>query len=148
MERKLLIMAMVMMLPALAFSQCRKFTKNKCMPALGEYIPNDNFNSAILVPGDEAELMMTFYAGQDYRVMVCTQEILGDVGYTVLNQDGEQVFDSKSAPGPFLDFSVANTQQLKMVITVPESSTTTGLVHEGCATVLVGYKDKVGTAVN
>ena len=63
MERKLIIIMLAVILPSLAFSQCRRFTKVKCMPALGDYIPNDNFNSAVLVPGDEAELMMTFYAG-------------------------------------------------------------------------------------
>ncbi len=64
MERKVIIVMLAMILPVLAFSQCRRLTKVKCLPALGEYIPNDNFNSAVLIPGDEAELMMTFRSGR------------------------------------------------------------------------------------
>lgn len=132
---------LAVMLPMMAFSQCKRFTKIKCMPALGEYIPNDNFNSAVLIPGDEAELNMTFYAGQDYRVMVCYEDILGELNYKVVNADGESVFDSETSDKEHLDFSVANTQQLKMVITVPPRDNLNQLVHEGCATVMVGYKE-------
>jgi hypothetical protein len=141
MERKVIIVMLAMILPVLAFSQCRRFTKVKCLPALGEYIPNDNFNSAVLIPGDEAELMMTFYAGQDYRVMVCAEDILGDVSYDILNDDGEKVFDSATSEKKHLDFSVANTQQLKMIIKVPPRGNPNQLIHEGCATVMVGYKE-------
>lgn len=139
---------LAIMLPTLAFSQCRRFAKNKCMPALGEYIPNDNFNSAILVPGDEAELSMTFYAGQEYRVMLCTEEILGEVQYQILNGDGEKVYDSETSFDSQLDFSVASTQKLSMVIKVPKHDNPNSLIHEGCATVLIGYKDDNAGQVN
>jgi hypothetical protein len=136
-----MILMLGVILPTLAFSQCRRFTKVKCIPALGEYIPNDNFNSAVLIPGDEAELNMTFYAGQDYRVMVCAEEILGDLSYKILNDDGENVFDSENSDDNYLDFSVANTQQLKMILKVPPRENPNQLIHEGCATVMVGYKE-------
>ncbi|NNC83155.1 MAG: hypothetical protein HKN79_06225 [Flavobacteriales bacterium] len=142
MKKNLMIILLAVMLPSLAFSQCRRFTKVKCLPALGEYIPNDNFNSAVLIPGDEAELTMTFYAGQDYRVMVCAEEILGDLSYKIVNDDGESVFDSESTDTDHLDFSVANTQQLHMILKVPPRENPNQLIHEGCATVLVGYKDE------
>ena len=141
MEPKKIIILLALIIPTLAFSQCKRFTKVKCMPALGEYIPNDNFNSAVLVPGDEAELLMTFYAGQDYRVMVCSEEILGKLNYKILNDDGENVFDSENSDQTHLDFSVANTQQLKMILKVPPRENPNQLIHEGCATVMVGYKE-------
>lgn len=141
MNRKVMIVMLAMMLPVLAFSQCRRFTKVKCIPTLGEYIPNDNFNSAVLIPGDQAELSMTFYAGQDYRVKVCAEDILGNLSYQILNSDGEQIFDSETSDKEHLDFSVANTQQLKMILKVPARENPNQLIHEGCATVLVGYKE-------
>ena len=141
MERKLIFIMLAVILPTMAFSQCRRFTKLKCIPALGEYIPNDNFNSAVLIPGDEAELSMTFYAGQEYRVMVCGEEILGELTYKILNSDGESVFDSETSEVNHLDFSVANTQQLKMILKVPPRENPNQLIHEGCATVMVGYKE-------
>jgi hypothetical protein len=112
------------------------------MPALGEYIPNENFNSAVLIPGDQAELMMTFYAGQDYRVMLCTEDILGDVVYTLVDSDGNKIFASDEQLDDHIDFTMQSTQQLKMTINVPQRENMNQLTHEGCATVLVGYKEK------
>lgn len=142
MERKVMILMLAVILPTLAFSQCRRFTKTKCMPALGEYIPNENFNSAVLIPGDQAELMMTFYAGQDYRVMLCTEDILGDVVYTLVDSDGNKIFASDEQLDDHIDFTMQSTQQLKMTINVPQRENMNQLTHEGCATVLVGYKEK------
>jgi len=141
MNKKSIIILAAILLPTLAFSQCKRFAKLKCLPTLGEYIPNDNFNSAVLIPGDEAELMMTFYAGQEYRIMVCAEDILGDLNYQILNDDGESVFDSGSSDKDRLDFSVASTQQLKMILKVPPRANPNQLIHEGCATVMVGYKE-------
>jgi hypothetical protein len=142
MERKAIIVLLIVMLPAFAFSQCRRFTKVSCIPALGEYIPNENFNSAVLIPGDQAELMMTFYAGQDYRVLICTEDILGEVDYTLSDESGKTIFDSKNMDRGFMDFSVAKTQQVKVNLNVPDRPSTNQLIHEGCATVLIGYKEK------
>ena len=113
-----------------------------CIPALGEYVPNENFNSAILIPGDEAELMMTFYAGQDYRVLICTEDILGEVGFKLTDYNGKTIFDSENLDAAFMDFSVDHTQQVKVNLTVPDRASPNNLVHQGCATVLVGYKEK------
>lgn len=148
MERKLIIIMLAVMLPTLAFSQCRRFTKVKCLPALSEYIPNDNFNSAVLIPGDQVELSMTFYAGQDYRVMLCTEEILGEVAYTIYDSNNDKVFDSANSIESTLDFSVASTQKLRMEIRVPEQELNTNFIHEGCATVVVGHKDSTTGSPN
>jgi len=141
MRLKSLIVMLAILIPVLASSQCRKFTKNKCIPALGEFIPNENFNSAVLVPGDEAELMMTFYAGQEYRIMVCAEEILGEVNFALSDEDGTEFFNSGNSDKPHFDFGVANTQQVRVKLMVPAKDNYNELVHEGCTTVMVGYKE-------
>jgi hypothetical protein len=55
-----IILPLVLLAPFVADAQCRAFTKNQCLPQLEGYIQNDNYNSAMLVPGDEAELLLTF----------------------------------------------------------------------------------------
>lgn len=139
-----MIVMLALLIPVLASAQCRKFTKNQCIPALEDYIPNENFNSAVLIPGDEAELMMTFYADQDYRIMVCAEEILGEVNYTLSDEKGNEFFNSGNSDKPFFDFGVASTQQVKVKITVPLNDNYNELIHEGCTTVLVGYRDPTG----
>ena len=78
-----------------ADAQCRSFTKKNCLSSLDGYIQNDNYNSAILIPGDEAELMLTFLAGQDYRLIVCSHPVLGEVAYEINDASGKRLFDSR-----------------------------------------------------
>ncbi|HKL03478.1 MAG TPA: hypothetical protein VJ911_07365, partial [Cryomorphaceae bacterium] len=54
-----------------AFGQCRNFVKKNCGTAMNGYVPAENFNAAKLLPGDIAEVRMTFYGGEDYRILVC-----------------------------------------------------------------------------
>ena len=49
-----------------ASSQCRTFTNRTCVPLLEDYAQNDNYNAAVLIPGDEAELDMAFYGDVSY----------------------------------------------------------------------------------
>ncbi len=123
-----------------ADAQCRSFTKKNCLSSLDGYIQNDNYNSAILIPGDDAELMLTFLAGQDYRLIVCSHPVLGEVAYEINDARGKRLFDSnKSEPDVnYVDFKVETTQQLQIHVQVPESKT--AIMHEGCVTVLVGSK--------
>lgn len=123
-----------------ANAQCRSFTKKNCLSTLDGYIQNDNYNSAILIPGDEAELMLTFLAGQDYRLLVCAHPVLGEITYEINDARGKRLFDSrKNEPDvTYVDFKVETTQQLQIHVQVPESKS--AIMHEGCVTVLVGSK--------
>ena len=110
------------------------------MTQLEGYIQNDNYNSAILIPGDEAELMLTFLAGQDYRLVVCSHPILGDIEYEIRDAAGSTLYNSEKASEErdYVDFKVQTTQQLLVQISVPASDA--AILHEGCVTVLVGSK--------
>lgn len=110
------------------------------MPDLGPYTPNETFNSAVLIPGDEAELNMTFYAGQEYRMFVCNDEIIGDVNYRVLDADKKEVFNSLDNAGGFFDFAMETTQQLTVEMAVPLEENPNKLIHQGCVTIMVGYR--------
>lgn len=122
-----------------ADAQCRSFTKKNCLSSLDGYIQNDNYNSAILIPGDEAQLMLTFLAGQDYRLVICSHPVLGDVDYEINDSRGKRLFDSSKNDGSdYVDFKVETTQQLEIHVQVPE--TKSAILHEGCVTVLVGSK--------
>ena len=123
-----------------ADAQCRSFTKKNCLTELEGYIQNDNYNSAILIPGDEAELMLTFLAGQDYRLVVCSHPVLGDVNYTIFDGRGKNLFDSRKSEQSemYVDFTVETTQQLQVKVQVPDSET--AIMHEGCVTVIMGSK--------
>jgi hypothetical protein len=135
------ILPMLLMMVALgAEAQCRSFAKNKCVPALSPYKFNETFNAAQLSPGDEAEVNLTFYSGQEYRVLVCSHPILGPVNWKLVDGNNKVVFESLATdPKDFFDLKAASTTQMRVVVWVPEKETT--MMHVGCVGILVGFKE-------
>jgi hypothetical protein len=139
-----IILPLLLMLPLASNAQCRSFTKKRCLPQLEGYIQNDNFNSAVLIPGDEAELLLTFYAGKEYRLLVCGHPVLGDLQFEVLDTDEQLIYSNDGKTGEAqssFDFKVASTQQLIVRIRVPDTDSPSTLLHEGCVSVMVGSKE-------
>ncbi len=124
-----------------AQAQCRSFAKNKCVPGLAPYKFNESFNGAQLAPGEEAEVQLTFLAGQEYRVMVCVHPILGEVNWKLVDTDNKIVFESLAdEPQDHFDLKAAGTARMKVVVWVPERPKT-DMVHVGCVAILTGFKE-------
>jgi hypothetical protein len=124
-----------------ATAQCRSFARNSCIPQLEPYKFNETFNAAQLAPGEEAEVNLTFYSGQDYRVMVCADKVLDEVNWKLIDGSNKIVFESfATEPKHNFDLRVENTQQMKLHVWVPEKSTATNMVPYGCVVILVGFK--------
>jgi hypothetical protein len=125
------------------FSQCKNFTKKEGFPALAPYTHNGQLTSAKFIPGDEAELEMTFNGGNDYRVLIVSQEIIGNVELIVLDKTRKVLFTSKAGEkNPHWDFRVKSTQQLIVQVKVAEmDKVSTNIVPEGCISILTGFRD-------
>jgi len=122
-------------------AQCNTFVKKKCMPNVAPFTQNGQMNTSTLTAGQSAEMNLTFYAGQDYRILVCFQEQLGDVTFKVMDASRKVIFDSKEhSYADFWDFKVKNTQQLIVEVTAPPAELRTSIVPSGCVSVLVGFK--------
>lgn len=123
-------------------AQCKSFTKNDCKPKLSPYIYNGQLNSAVLNEGDIAELMLTFYSNQDYRIVVCSADELGPVVFKLLDNGGNEIFSNKDHDlVDFWDFHTNSTQQLTVEVSVPESTSGKELSKSGCVSILVGFLD-------
>lgn len=123
-------------------AQCKTFTKNECKPKLSPYIYNGQLNSAVLNEGDFAELMLTFYSNQEYRIVVCAAEELGPVNFRLLDMTGNEIFSNKDhSMIDFWDFATNSTQQLRVEVSVPESTKKGELYKSGCVSILVGFMD-------
>ena len=94
-----ILIPLFLLMPILSDAQCRAFTKNQCLPLLDGYVQNDNYNSATLIPGDDAELLLTFYGGKEYRLVVCAHPILGSVDYEVTDTNGDSIYRGNTAAG-------------------------------------------------
>jgi hypothetical protein len=133
------------MLTISANGQCKRYTKKDCLPSLSPYMHNGQLTSAILYPGDSADVAMTFNAGKEYRIIVCNQEQIGIVQFKVLDKSRKVLYKSNPEEhNPVWDFKVENTQQFVIQLTVPameKSNQKTNLVPNGCVSLLVGFKE-------
>jgi hypothetical protein len=135
-----ILFPLFLLMPLLSDAQCRAFTKNQGLPQLDGYVQNDNYNSAMLIPGDDAELLLTFYGGKEYRLVVCAHPILGSVDFEITDTNGDSIYKGNTGAGNSFDFKMVNTQQLIVKLHVPEQKSSVS-VHEGCVSVLVGSKE-------
>jgi hypothetical protein len=136
----ILLLAFVFVFSTDSFSQCKGFTKKECLPVLDPYIYNGQLNSALLNEGDVAELLLTFYGNQEYRLLICSQEILGDVEFSLLDKDRNLIFTNKDHNYVDMwDFTSTSTQQLIVEVVIPESTNEGGDIVSGCVSILVGF---------
>lgn len=137
---KMLAGAFLLVLPFASVAQCNTFVKKKCMMKIQPFTHNGQMNTSTLTAGQNTELNMTFYSGQSYRILVCSQETLEDVSFKVMDMSHKIVFDSKQNDSPdFWDFKVKNTQQLIVHVDVPQAGTSS-TPQSGCVSVMVGFK--------
>jgi hypothetical protein len=122
-------------------AQCASFVKKKCLPKISPFTQNGQMNTSTLTSGQKTSLNLTFYAGQDYRILVCAEAHLGVVSFKVLDLQQKVVFDSQKNDSPdFWDFKVKNTQQFIVEVQVPESESTSSVLPTGCVSIMVGFK--------
>lgn len=138
MKHTTLLIALATLFAVQSHAQCRTFTKKNCLPVLDGFVQNENYNSAVLIPGDEAELELTFLGGTDYRVAVCSHPVLGAVEFDVLDEQNIRIW-SNSDGSDHLDFRMENAQRLRFRVKVPD--TDAAILHEGCVSILIGNKE-------
>ena len=142
--KRLIIMIMltgIVNIPLNAYSQCKGFVKKTCMPKLAPFVFNGQMNTSTLLAGDNAEVSLTFYTGQTYRIIICSQEVLGTLNFKLKDASGKILFDNAAHDNTdFWDFKAETTQQLIVEVNVPKTDATNGIQPSGCVSVLVGLK--------
>ena len=140
MRKPLLLIFFVIAFAFYGLSQCDEFVKQNCLPQLGPFTNIGKRNLAVLLPGDTAQIGVTFYKSHQYRVVVCAQPVLGKVRFRLMNRAGTVLFDSKSHNLPqYWDFNNEITQNVIIQLIVPSVSANQ-VAQTGCVSVLVGFK--------
>jgi hypothetical protein len=123
--------------------QCKSFAKKVGIPELGAYIHDGNYHAAVLVEGEEAELYKTFYSDMKYRVAIVGEENLSNVEFTVYDATKNVIYTNKSSNyAKSWDFELQSSQQLKLVVKVPEKSKSGETPASGCVSIMFGFKLK------
>ncbi|MCU0407611.1 MAG: hypothetical protein MUD02_01565, partial [Bacteroidales bacterium] len=114
-------------------AQCKSFAKKVCIPELGVYVHDGNYHAAVLVEGEEAELYKTFYSDMKYRVAIVGEENLSNIEFKVLDASRNVIYSNKDANfAKTWDFELQSSQQLKLVVKVPERSKSGETPASGC----------------
>ena len=123
------------------FAQCKRFIKDQ-IPRLSPFVYSGRINSAVLLPGDHSELSLTFYSGRTYRIILKSQETIGDVFFVIRDANRKQLFSSdKLNRSDFYDFISESTQQLTIEMMVPERDSKSEVALSECVCVIVGEKE-------
>ena len=115
--------------------------KKKCIPNIQPFTQSGQMNTTKLSSGQSTELLLTFSSGQDYRILICSEEVLGAVTFRVKDMSKKIIFDSKVNDYPdFWDFKVQSTQQFTVEVTVPPSDSPSSIAPSGCVSIILGFK--------
>lgn len=137
-----IVLTLLLSFSTVASSQCKSFVKKNCLVDLEPYVYDGQLNSAILTEGDIAELLLTLYADQDYRILVCGQEILGDIEFNLFDTNRNLIFSNKDHEFTNnWDFKSNATQQLIVQVIIPKQDTNNNMLHNGCIAILKGFKE-------
>lgn len=138
---RIILLLWIVLFPTVTYAQCNVFVKKKCMYKVSPFTSNGQVNTNTILAGQQVSLNLTFSAGQDYRIIVCSEEILGEVTFKILDKSKRVIFDSAQNNYPdFWDFKAKSTQPLTVEVTAPPSQSTSSVVPGGCLSVLVGFK--------
>jgi hypothetical protein len=124
------------------FGQCKNIAK-KCLPDIAPFIFTGQLNSVEMMEGESAELAITFYAGQEYRVIMCSTSSLGILNFKIFDKDHKSIFsNSEHKDVQQWDFKVNSTEEYTVEIVAPKSKTykPAEIDNNGCVAILVGFK--------
>jgi hypothetical protein len=134
---------LLLMVPLSGIAQCKGFAKKVCKLELAPYIHDGNFHAAVLSEGEEAELYKTFYSDQQYRIAICGTETLPNIEFKVIDANKNVLYDNKKNNfARSWDFKLESSQQLKIYIKIPVTSTSADELINGCVSIMFGFKEK------
>ena len=148
MRKYLPIFILVLVFTSISYdisAQCKGFAKKVCKSELIPYIHDGNYNAAMLTEGEEADFYKTFYADQQYRLLVCGTESLPQIEFKVVDANRNVLYSNRDHNmSKAWDFKLESSQQLRIIIKVPTSGTkkADAEILNGCVAIMIGFKDK------
>src|SRR5690606_32531586 len=96
-----------------------------------------------MIPGETADVKINFNQGLSYRLIICADPFLENLNYSLKDENGLVYFsDTLRETTSFTDLEVTQSKPLTLSISIPKKENTTGIVRNGCVSVLVGFKEQ------
>lgn len=118
------------------FAQCQDFNEKACDDRLSPFVNYGNYISTELSSGEYAELNMTFYADQQYRIAICGLEKQNNLEFRVYDSARQLLYkNTDDNHSRVWTFQVEDTQQLVIAVNLPENNEEP---VSGCVAILKG----------
>ena len=138
--KNIIIYISLAILPTVSCAQCNEYTKKQCIPQLTPYTFNGQLNNTVLSEGETAELRLTFYKDQEYRILVKGEDELGKLQFQLFDTDNNLLYDNADEGYTDLwDFMVESTDDFIVRILVPQNKNKAE-IESGCVSILVGFR--------
>jgi len=123
------------------FSQCRDLNNILCMKKLDPFIFNGQHNRMVLTDSTRAELNLTFYGGQKYRVYICSEDKIGKIEFTLYDANQKEIFSNRNFNYvSYWDFVSKTTQKITLDVNVAKDQKEKPKAKSGCVSILIGFK--------
>jgi len=127
-------------LPTILLAQCNEYTRKECIPQLTPYTFNGQLNNAVLSEGETAELQLTFYKDQEYRILIKGEDNLGKIQFQLFDVNYNLLYDNSEEDHTNLwDFMVESTDDFIIRVLIPENKQKE-IVESGCVSILIGFR--------
>ncbi len=141
MKKKLLILLFFSFIFASGFAQCRDFTTKKVVPELKDFLLTGKYHSLKLAEGDEILILKTLNKGLIYRFVVMGEPNISKPQFILLDWNNKVIFDNQNKNYvDYFDYKCKQTERVKIVIKVPESTDKKHINQEGCVSLVMGIK--------
>lgn len=138
----IIIVSLLAIIPFSADAQCKSFAKKSKIDLL-PFVHDGIYNATVLAEGESAELYKTFYSGQEYRILIASEEELPNVEFTVMDSKRNVLFSNKDADfAKSWDFQLEASQQLIISIQVQTSDELKDEISKGCIAVMIGFMNE------
>ena len=125
---------------ATTHAQCKGFAKQSASQ-LNPYDLSGKIHSVVLQNGDHAEMSLSFYSGQSYRIIMNSGDAASGVSFLIKDADGKLLFNSALQPvRSTYDFVSESTQALTIEMIASETKEDTDVLATNCVCVMVGSK--------
>jgi len=129
--KKIFLTLLIACLSYTVYSQagvCGNFHKKYCVleKSAEKWNYNAQSKSGLFAQGMVHKLRCVIYKGQDYRISVCCETVLGDkINYKIFDgRTSELLFDNSAAENTqIFEFQSVSTRQLIIEVSVPQGAT-------------------------
>lgn len=97
--------------------------KKYCPPSTDNFKINGQSRSALMYKGQKSSVNVIFHNGQDYRITICPEEVLGqEISFKIKDgQTEDLLYNNADEDGNLIvEFSCEQTQRMTLVVEIPD----------------------------